>query len=184
MAWLKRARPVLDGMPAALRSVPIPAHLSSPPAPGWPALWWVGCHGGAGTTTLARLTGLGAELGTAGWPRVGADAPVQPVVLVARGSASGTWAAMGAVEQSRARTVPGVRVLGIVVVAASPRRPPKVAADRVQLLAGWVPQVWRVGWHDALLAAEDAASVGMPPDVDKLRSALDDALARDQMGAR
>src|ERR1700730_2236514 len=26
---------------------------------GWPPLWWVGCHGGAGTTTLARITGPG-----------------------------------------------------------------------------------------------------------------------------
>src|SRR4051794_24020053 len=28
-------------------------------AHGWPPVWWVGCHGGAGVTTLARMTGLG-----------------------------------------------------------------------------------------------------------------------------
>ncbi len=114
---------------------------------GWPSLWWVGCHGGAGSTTLACLTGMGGDLGT-GWPRTDPSWSIQPVVLVARATASGTLAATGAVEQWRRRSVPGVRVLGLVVVAASPRRPPRIAAERVQLLAGWVPHLWRVGWSD------------------------------------
>ena len=69
-----------------------------------------------------------------------------------------------------------VRVLGVVAVAASARRAPRIASERLQLLAGWVPKVWRVGWVEALLAAEDPHDVGMPPDVEALRHAISRAV--------
>jgi hypothetical protein len=140
---------------------------------GWPPLWWVGCHGGAGVSTLTALTGVGAEMGPV-WPQVPADWRIQPVVLVARGSAAGIRAASGAVEQWRSRGVTNVRVLGLVVVAASPKRPPKIVTERLQLLAGWLPKsIWHVGWMEALLAADNPADVGVPPDVQALRRGLD-----------
>jgi len=140
-------------------------------ADGWPPLWWVGCHGGAGATTLARVTGVGGDMGAA-WPLVQPHWATQPVVLVARATAVGLHAAMATVEQWQRRAVPGVRVLGLVVVAASPKRPPKVVTDRVQLLQGWVPRLWRVGWVEPLLAADDPLDVGVPPDVETVRHAL------------
>ncbi|MGN9774826.1 hypothetical protein ACTMS0_03450 [Micromonospora sp. H33] len=139
----------------------------------WPPVWWVGCHGGAGTSTLARLVGFGLDFGKA-WPLVTPAMPAANVVLVCRASAQGAWAATGAIEQWRRRAgMTGVtKVVGVVAVAASPRRPPRIATERLQLLRGWAPQIWRVGWVDALLAADDPRDVGAPPEVEALRNAI------------
>jgi hypothetical protein len=138
----------------------------------WPPVWWVGCHGGAGVSTLARLAGFGMDFGK-GWPLLAPTMPLSQVVLVCRASASGTWAATGAIEQWRRRSgMSRINVLGVVAVAASPRRPPRIAAERLALLRGWAPQLWRVGWVDALLAADDPRDVGASPDVEALRSAI------------
>lgn len=172
--------------PPRPRTTPLP-HLPSSPMPehvlqgGWPPLWWVGCHGGAGVTTLARMTGIGAEMGAA-WPLVPPEWRIQPVVLVARGSAAGTHAAVGAVEQWRRRAVSNVRVMGLVVVAASPKRPPKIVTERLQLLGGWLPSIWRVGWVETLLAADDPMDVGVPPDVQTVSHALERIL--NEVGAQ
>ncbi len=139
----------------------------------WPPVWWVGCHGGAGTSTLARLVGFGLDFGSKGWPAVSPAMPPTRVVLVCRASAIGTWAATGAIEQWRR---PGMsdlmQVLGVVAVAASPRRPPRIATERLQLLRGWAPDLWHVGWVDALLAADDPRDIGASPDIEALRTAI------------
>lgn len=181
------AQHVRSAQPPPLPVTPIPAHRVSDA----PTVWWVGCHGGAGVTTLARLTGLGVDCGTA-WPdtRGVPGVVTTPVVLVCRATATGAWAAMGAVEQWRRRlamtaVVGGspwlmpsdIQLVGLVAVAASPRRPPRLAGERLGLLAGWIPQMWRVGWVDALLATDDPRDVGMPPDVDALRHQLAAVLA-------
>lgn len=159
---------------------PIPQHLLEQ---GFPPLWWVGCHGGAGVSTLAALTGVGATMGPV-WPQVAPEWRIQSVVLVARATATGVRAASGAVEQWRSRRVTNVRVLGLVVVAASAKRPPKIVTERLQLLAGWLPKtIWRVGWTEALLAADNPADVGVPPDVQALRQGLDRILKDVETGA-
>lgn len=99
------------------------------------------------------------------------------MVLVCRASATGTWAATGAVEQWAAKRLPhGVNLLGLVAVAASDRKPPAVVADRLKLFAGWLPAVWRVDWVETLLAADNPRDVGMPPDVEALRHAIGRAM--------
>lgn len=141
-------------------------------AGGWPAVWWIGCHGGSGASTLARLTGLGRDFAP-GWPLFPPAWPIAEVVLVCRASATGVLAATGAVEQWRRRAAPPqARVRGLVAVAASPRRPPKIVLERLQLLSGWLPALWRVGWQEALLAADDPTDVGTPPDVAALRDSI------------
>lgn len=164
-----RTRP-RPGTPPQLPLAVIPQHHLQQ---GWPPVWWVGCHGGAGTSTCARLTGYGVDFGSA-WPALTPAMPTAQVVLVCRVSAHGTWAATGAVEQWRRRAGMShtTSVLGVVAVAASPRRPPRIATERLQLLGGWVPKVWRVGWVDALLAVDDPRDVGVPPDVEALRTAI------------
>ena len=144
---------------------------------GWPPLWWVGCHGGAGTTTLAAVTGLGVDAGAA-WPTPIPGWPAPQVVLVCRATATGALAATGVVEQWRRQPVlSGTKILGLVTVEASARRPPRRAAERLQMLAGWIPAKWRVGWVEEYLAADDPRELGIPPDVAALRHALDRALA-------
>ncbi|MER7164919.1 hypothetical protein ABT336_02420 [Micromonospora sp. NPDC000207] len=136
-------------------------------------MWWVGCHGGAGTSTLAALAGFGADFG-ASWPALTPDMPSAQVVLVCRATATGTWAATGVIEQWKRRH--GVSrltdVVGVVAVAASARRQPKIVTDRLRLLGGWTPNLWRIGWVEALLAADDPRDVGVPPDVEALRHAI------------
>lgn len=139
----------------------------------WPSVWWVGCHGGAGATTLAAVTGLGADAGCA-WPVPEPGDPPVRVVLVCRVSAVGVMAATVAVEQWRRQAVPpGTTLLGVVAVAASGRRPPRRAAERLRLLAGWAPALWRVGWVEEYLAVDDARDIGVPPAVAALRHALE-----------
>jgi hypothetical protein len=142
-------------------------------------VWWVACHGGSGTSTLASLCGLGVDAGRAWPPRAQSHEPTPTVVLVCRATAAGTFAATAAVRQWQQKTkelatsaAVAPDVLGVAAVAASPRRMPRIAAERLQLLAGWVPTVWRIGWIEALLAADEPREVGMPPDVDALRRAV------------
>jgi hypothetical protein len=143
---------------------------------GWPPLWWVGCHGGAGTTTLAAITGLGVDAGAA-WPDPAPGLPPARVVLVCRATATGALAASAAVEQWKRRSVPTqTHLLGVVAVAASARKPPRRAAERLRLLSGWVPATWRVGWVEEYLAADDARDLGMPPGIAALHHALNRAL--------
>jgi hypothetical protein len=135
-------------------------------------VWWVGCHGGAGTTTLATVTGIGADMGV-GWPTPVEGCPPIQVVLVCRVTASALWAATGAVNQWKRRALPAsIRVMGLVGVAASARKPPRRAVERWRLLAGWLPAVWRVGWVEEYLAVDHAPDIGVPPDVAALQHAL------------
>ena len=133
-------------------------------------MWWVGCHGGAGVTTMRQLTGLGMEART--WPVPPPGWPTS-VVLVCRASASGTAAACGWIEQVVERRLPsGVRVVGLVAVAASRRRPARLVVERLKLMRSWLPAVWRVGWVEALLATTELGDVGPSPDVLAVREAV------------
>jgi hypothetical protein len=115
---------------------------------------------------------MGVDAGRA-WPEPQPGWPTTAVVLVCRATATGTWAATGAVEQwRRGGAPPGTQVLGLVAVAGSAHRPPRIATERLQLLGGWVPHVWRMGWVEALLAAHDPLDIGTPPDVAALGAAL------------
>jgi hypothetical protein len=162
----------IGGRHADLPSLPVRPVSTEQLAGGWPALWWVGSHGGAGTTTVAAVAGLGVDGGTA-WPLLQQGWPTAHVVLVCRATASGTWAATGAVDQFKRRATPvGVQLVGVVAVAGSARKPPRLAAERLQLLGGWVPAVWRVGWVEEYLAADHPLDLGVPPDVAALRHAV------------
>lgn len=162
--------------------IPPAGAVALPPGAWAPALWWMGCHGGAGASTLARLTGFGRDAGGR-WPVPPPGWPTAPVLLVCRSHARGLWAATGVVEQwARGQVPPGTRLLGLVVVAASERSDSGRAADRLRVLRGWLPQLqtvdghrpalWRIGWVQTLLAVDDPLDVGIPPDVDALRHAL------------
>lgn len=142
---------------------------------GLPLLRWIGCHGGAGVSTLARLTQLGVDGGT-GWPAAPAPGAPMSVVLVCRLSATGTYAAAARVEHLKRHIPLGMQLLGLVGVAASPKRAPKAVLDRWKLISGWVPEVWRVGWVEAYLAVDDPVTVGPHPDMEALRHHLGRAI--------
>ena len=77
------------------------------------------------------------------------------VLLVTRESATGLATATKAAAAVQNEKVPDwLEVLGLVVVAASPARPAKLVRERLDLVAGWFPQVWRIPWVPELLAID------------------------------
>ena len=123
-----------------------------PPAmPG--GVFLMGCHGGAGVTTLAGL-GVGVDAGWRRWPQPRATPAA--LLLVARLSAWGMRAAAIAAETCLGpRMPPGLHLMGLVAVAAEPgRRVPQIARERLELVSGWLPAVWRVPWVPVALATD------------------------------
>lgn len=109
--------------------------------------WWLGCHGGAGVTSLTEVAPGGTDAGRY-WP-VPPSGPVQQVVLVARTHAAGLQAAQLAARQWASGVLPGVDLLGLVVVADAPGRLPGPLRDLLRLVEGGVPRTWTVPWDES-----------------------------------
>ncbi|MFI6575233.1 DUF6668 family protein [Nocardiopsis sp. NPDC050513] len=110
-------------------------------------LWWVGAHGGAAESTLARLFSESAESHHS-WPKsaTGHDNADIPVVLTARTHLDGLRSAQEALTQWASGQVPGVRLLGLALVADAPGKLPKPLRDYARLVGGGAPRVWNVSW--------------------------------------
>lgn len=119
------------------------------------ALWVVGAHGGAGTTTWANLLGAGDS--SMAWPRCGAT-PLR-VVIAARSCRTGLRAAQAAATQWGAGDVPGVHLGGLLLGADAPGRPLKALADYKRLISGLFPKVWEVPWVESWRLSERAWDV-------------------------
>ena len=110
----------------------------------------VGAHGGAGTTTLARLTGL-ADGGHV-WTRPLGSFP-NGVLFVCRSTVSGLDAALSLARVAASGAMNTVQVWGLVVMADIPEKPKKTPPEilsRIELCKGVFPWVGRVGWIDGL----------------------------------
>lgn len=122
-----------------------PGGLRTAPCAGDGRLWVVAAHGGAGATTVAHLL----DAGDAGqvWPapRSGAVS----AVVVARHHLSGLRAAQAAAIQWASGVIPGVHLVGLVLVADSPVKQPKELADFQRLVMGAFPAVWHVEYVSA-----------------------------------
>ena len=111
----------------------------------------VGCHGGAGVSTLAAQL---EHVGDSGqlWPGRADEPPF--AVLVARESARGVAAASLAARQYATHNAPAhVQLLGLVLVAGRKGKPTaRLRRDRDLLVgSGLFPHVWHVAWHDFLV---------------------------------
>jgi len=95
-----------------------------------------GCHGGAGTTTLAAHLGLAHEAGDIG--AAPASAAGRAVVAVTRGTAAGSRLGVEAAKTLRAS---GASKVVVAVVADGPWPEPLAARARLRALAGHVPVV-------------------------------------------
>ncbi|WP_422758818.1 hypothetical protein [Paenarthrobacter sp. C1] len=89
-----------------------------------PDYWWLGVHGGAGETSLARLDRR-TRAADHHWPMAGSGSTV---VLVARSNVPGLRAAQRAATEWASGAVPEVRVAGLVVMADAPGRLPRRSA--------------------------------------------------------
>lgn len=108
-------------------------------------MWVVGAHGGAGTTTLAALLGVG-DAGRC-WP-LGPSGSTR-VVVVARTSAYGIACAQEAAMQWAAGGAPGAELVAVAWVADAPGRLPRALAKRLGLVSGAFPLAVRVPWVGA-----------------------------------
>lgn len=158
----------------------IPLDHAAPTAPAASArpdpgpvgeVWWLACHGGAGTSTLAFLTGIGIDCGQHSPVHDFAAHPEVGVVLVYRASAWGAFSAEHTLGTLAALACPP-RLLGTVVVGAEERRPARAVRERIDLVAANVPTQWHVPFIRELLAAANPAQVGTHPAVAAVASAL------------
>lgn len=123
------------------RTTRLPAHLVAA----------VGCHGGAGVSTLAAQL---EHVGDSGqlWPGRADEPPF--AVLVARESARGLAAASLAARQYATNNAPAhVQLLGLVLVAGRKGKPTaRLRRDRELLVgSGLFANVWHISWHDFLV---------------------------------
>ncbi|WP_228379676.1 DUF6668 family protein [Pseudarthrobacter enclensis] len=145
-------------------SVPQPDHADRLPrrnvAGKEPAFWWLGVHGGAGETSLARLNKNTKPAGHH-WPVTAAGSVV---VLVARSNIPGLRAARLAATEWASRSLPRIQVAGLVVMADAPGRLPKDIRDFSRLVGGGVPHMWHFPWVDAWRYGHDIAAKDLPKE--------------------
>lgn len=126
-----------------------------------PGLWLVGAHGGAGVSTLAALAG--AHDGGTAWPTTTGRAAC---LLVCRTNLAGVAAAQAALGQWAEGGAPsGVELVGLVLVADSPKKPPRAVTELVQVLAGPMPRLIRVGWSEPWRAERTPTETSAPGPV-------------------
>ncbi len=142
---------------------------AAPPA----TLWWVGVHGGAGESTLAALVD-DSRAAEHRWPVPGdADQDTARVVLVARSNAHGLHRAQLACTQWASGSVPGVELLGLVIVADAPGRLPRPLRDLAHHVAGGAPAVWHLPWVESWRLGAPVSAETSPVPVRRLLLDLD-----------
>ena len=131
-----------------------------------PGFWWLGVHGGAGETSLARLD-KNTKAAEHHWPLTTTGAAV---VLVARSNIPGLHAARLAATEWASGSLPGIQVAGLVVMADTPGRLPKEIRDFSRVVAGGVPHVWHFPWVDGWRYGHDVPPEELPKEA---RTALE-----------
>ncbi|WP_406290230.1 DUF6668 family protein [Embleya sp. NBC_00896] len=137
--------------------------------------WWVGCHGGAGVTTLRSALRSGSDA-ERHWP-VPADGSRASVVLVTRTHVSGLRVAQSAARQWAAGAAP-VHLLGLVIVADAPGKLPRPLQDLVKLVTGGYPKAWAVPWVEDWRLGESLLPAQLPKPVARLAADLFAATSR------
>jgi hypothetical protein len=152
------------------RSVPQPDHADRLPrhnvSGNTPDYWWLGVHGGAGESSLARLDRRTRAAGHH-WPVAESGSTV---VLVARSNVPGLRAAQLAATEWASGSISGVRVAGLVVMADAPGRLPKEIRDFARVVGGGVPHLWHLPWIDPWRFGHDVPPEELPKEA---RTVLD-----------
>jgi hypothetical protein len=162
------------GATAPQRGVPAPDsadQLWTVRQPQAAPLWWIGCHGGAGESSLARLVPQWRAAGHS-WPLVASQGAPSLGVLVARSNVSGLRAAQFAATQWAAGQVPHVDVVGLVIIADAPGRLPKPLKELADLVSGGVPRTWKIPWIEGWRLGEPPDLSNAPRDVRRLTDDL------------
>lgn len=136
--------------------------------PWQPRLWVVGTHGGSGESCVAALDSTWAAAGHA-YPEPSGSAPV---VLTCRSHVTGLLTAQQAAIQWASGSLPGLRLLGLVIVADSPDRPPKAVRDLARLVTGGLTRSWSVPWCETWRLGERPPAAALPHRFRRLTAEL------------
>lgn len=151
-----------SGAPRADQQRAVVPRVTHPPTTGDEVLVVVvGCHGGAGATTLARLLYPAMDMALVrDWGRPHLHR--WPTVLVTRGTASTVHAAVGMVAAAHAG---GIRPAALVVVGDGPWPTPRVVTARLRLLGGRVGRVVHLPYVTRWRYLDDPLAAPIPPKV-------------------
>lgn len=161
------------GIPIPQGSDRLPRRAFTSPAD----LWWVGTHGGAGESTLARLS-PGSVPTHHSWPMAASIGWPEPakVVLVARTHASGLRSAQLAATEWASGAVSGIELIGLVLIADAPGRMPRPLKDLVKITTGGVPRTWHIPWIEGWRLGDPENAASCPKVVRSLVSDINSIL--------
>lgn len=125
-----------------------------------PRFWWLGVHGGAGETSLARLD-KNTRAAEHNWPLTAVGSVI---ALVARSNIPGLRAARLAATEWASGSLPGIHVAGLVVMADAPGRLPKEIRDFARVVGGGVPHMWHFPWVDGWRHGHEIAIEELPKE--------------------
>ena len=125
-----------------------------------PDFWWLGVHGGAGETSLARLDKC-SKAAEHHWPLTASGSVI---VLVARSNIPGLRAARLAATEWASGSLPGIHVAGLMVMADAPGRLPKEIRDFARVVGGGVPHMWHFPWVDGWRYGHEIAIEELPKE--------------------
>ena len=167
------ALPGVDAPPESECAVVWDSRIPLPPKSRPPLVWLLAAHGGAGVSTLVQQLALMGDCARQ-WPSGRFDDESPFVIVVAKETVEGLSAAHYLLRQHACGLAGGSRLVGLVTVAVSDRRPVKEISRLLEVVQSLAPAHWKVGWnkHYASYPIKDLASwspFDEPVDVKKAK---------------
>jgi hypothetical protein len=145
-------------------------HIRRSTVDGAPLLWIVGAHGGAGTSTWARILGVG-DAG-ASWPQHVNPTRLLSIVVCCRSTAAGLRAAQDVGIEWASGALPG-QLVGLIVGADAPGRMPRELRELREVTNGAYPHSifvpWQAQWR---FAGENGEGVEHSRHINKIAATV------------
>ena len=163
VAGVRRWTPGVDGL--AVRR-----HIRRATVDGAPLLWIVGAHGGAGTSTWARILSVG-DAGAA-WPQHVNPTRALSIVVCCRSTAAGLRAAQDIGIEWASGALPG-QLVGLIVGADALGRMPRELRELREVAIGAYPHSifvpWQAQWR---FAGENGEGVERSHHINKIAATV------------
>lgn len=132
---------------------------------------WCPVHGGAASSTLAKVEPRGRDIGHGGW------SGVEWMVAVCRTNAAGLLAAKEMAVKAASQLEHGTKLLGLVTVADAPGRLPSGLRQLRRHATGGYRYAWHVDWVEAWRCGEPVTAATTPRSVRALMAQIADRVA-------